>query len=89
MTDESDLTIRILRQIQATLAEHTVEFASIKETLGQHGIRLDNHSAMFEDVGKTMREVKDMLRRAPSNAALARELRALEDRVAALEAQRQ
>jgi hypothetical protein len=64
MTDETDLTIRILREIQATqaehtrtlaehtrtLAEHTAEFAGIKETLHLHGIRLDNHTEMFADV---------------------------------------
>lgn len=89
MADETDLTIRILREIQATLAEHTKEFASIKETLRLHGVRLDTHSAMFGDVRRAMEELRDMLRLAPSNATLARDLRALEGRVAALEAQRQ
>jgi ABC-type transporter Mla subunit MlaD len=103
MTGGTDLTIRILREIQATLADHTKtlaehtktlathteDFAGIKETLRLHGVRLDTHSANFEDIGRTMQELKELIRRAPSNAELARDLRELEMRVSVLEGRRQ
>lgn len=99
MTDESDLVIRILREIQATqaehtrtLAEHTAELGSIKEMQRLHGMRLDNHTAMFSDLGEKMREVVGLLRDQATAAdlrALTADLRDLQGRVGALENQRQ
>jgi hypothetical protein len=94
MTDEPEsLVLRLLQQIHADVADiktgHGNRLAAIEETLRLHGDRLDYHTAMFEELGSKMRELKDILRAAPSNAALARELRALEMRVAALEGRRQ
>jgi hypothetical protein len=96
MADEPEnLVLVLLQEIRSSLAgmkavqtEHSESLAEIKETLRLHGIRLSTHTATFEDIGRATQELKDMLRRIPSNAELARDLRALEACVEALEGRR-
>lgn len=93
MADEPEnLVLALLREIRVGLAdvkavqvEHTAALASIKETLALHGERLNTHSAMFTNIGDTLRELAERLRRQPSNAEVLEELRSLEARIEALE----
>lgn len=62
MTDENGLTIRILREIQATQAEHTRTLADIKDKLALQDMRLQNHSAMFEEMVALMRRLWERFR---------------------------
>ncbi len=93
MTDEPEnLVLALLRKldakidnVEATQAQHTAEFASIKETLRLHGGRLDNHTAMFEDIGDKMREIRGLLKDYAIAQELRRTMRDLVKRVSALE----
>ena len=97
MADEPEnLVLRLLQEIRADLAatktEHDQRFdqidrdlAAIKETQRLHGLRLDNHTEIFSDLGEKMRAIVGLLR----DQAIAAELRALAARIDALENRRQ
>jgi hypothetical protein len=63
MTDgELNLTIQILREIQATQAEHTRALSDIKERLVLQDLRLQTHSGMFEEIAMLLRRLSDRTR---------------------------
>ena len=52
--DPDDLVIRILREIQGTLSEHTQRFDRMDKTLTQIERRLDTvHQGMITALGRT------------------------------------
>lgn len=94
MSDEPEnLVLHLLRKIDAKTdaldAKVDIEFAAIKDTLRQHGIRLDAAGDNFEDIGDWLKQIRGLLK----DYAIAQELRKitrdLEKRVAVLENRRQ
>jgi hypothetical protein len=101
MTDENDLTIRILREIQATQAEQNRaqteqnramtavrgDIALIKDTMVQHSLQLSSQGGSLGELARILRHLPDWMRQSPADVL--EQLRDLQERLAALESRQQ
>ena len=91
MAEETDLTILILREIQATQSEMKSDIGHIKDDIVLIKDKLVQHSLQLSSQGGSLGEIAHILRYLLEWARpdISRELLALKQRVEALEAQRQ
>jgi hypothetical protein len=89
MSDEPEsMILRFLQEIRHDIAAMKNDIVTIKETQMLHSLRLQNQSGMFGEVTNILRELADRARREEA-ANVPQQLRALEERVSALEGRRQ
>jgi hypothetical protein len=94
MASETDLTIRILRDIQATQADHTRalaevkgDIAVIKDKMVQHTLQLASQGGSLGEIANILQHLPDWIRQSPND--ISRQLHTLEERIQALERGRQ
>jgi RNA binding exosome subunit len=80
MPDDNEMIMRILREIQATQAEHTKMLAGVKESIAAHGDRIALISMRLDTQSGMLQEITGILRPLPAM------LKSLSDRVTVLEA---
>jgi hypothetical protein len=94
MSDENDLTIRILREIQASQTEMKGDIALmkgdialIKDKMVQHSLQLSAQGGSIGEIARILRYFPDWARQSPADVL--EQLRDLQERVSALESRRQ
>lgn len=87
MAEESDVMIRILREIQKDIGGIKGDIALIKDKLVQHSLQLASQGGSLSEIASILSYLPDWARQSPTDVS--RELRAIKERLEALEHARQ